>query len=65
MLPATQLGVTHVRMLVDNFSVNGADAIVTASEIRFIGNVRELPRVRVFRSRQSMGASIYGRVKRV
>jgi GEVED domain len=40
MLPATRVGVTHVRMNVDNFSVAGADKILTASEIRFLGNFR-------------------------
>ncbi|WP_068259802.1 DUF5060 domain-containing protein [Rubripirellula obstinata] len=36
-LPSTVEGVTHVRMVVDNFSAAGADNIVMASEIRFIG----------------------------
>ncbi len=38
MLPAEVNGVTHIRMDVDNFSPNGADDIVMASEIRFIGD---------------------------
>lgn len=37
MLANTVEGVTHVRMEVDNFSPNGSDRIVMASEIRFIG----------------------------
>ena len=36
-LPNTVPGVTHIRMVVDNFSTAGADNIVMASELRFIG----------------------------
>ncbi|TWU28689.1 hypothetical protein [Bythopirellula polymerisocia] len=39
MLPAEMEGVTHIRMQVDNFSLNGSDNILMASEIRFIGKV--------------------------
>ena len=38
MLPGIVAGVTHIRMDVDNFSTAGVDAIVMASEIRFIGD---------------------------
>jgi hypothetical protein len=37
MLEAVREGVTHVRMVVDNFSPSGSDRIVMASELRFIG----------------------------
>jgi len=37
MLESVREGVTHVRMVVDNFSDGGADAILMASEMRFIG----------------------------
>ncbi|WP_160148121.1 GEVED domain-containing protein [Rubripirellula obstinata] len=36
-LAGVREGVTHVRMVVDNFSNAGSDAIVMASEFRFIG----------------------------
>lgn len=36
-LPSSPQGVTHVRMIVDNFSQSGDDNIVMASEIRFVG----------------------------
>jgi hypothetical protein len=38
MLPNLVPGVTHVRMEVDNFTPGGADRIVMASELRFIGD---------------------------
>ncbi|KAA1259866.1 G8 domain protein [Rubripirellula obstinata] len=37
MLDGVREGVTHVRMVVDNFSPSGSDNIVMASELRFIG----------------------------
>ena len=37
MLPGTVNGVTHVRMVVDNFSAAGSNNIVMASELRFLG----------------------------
>ncbi|KAA1259861.1 hypothetical protein LF1_23980 [Rubripirellula obstinata] len=43
MLPAVVAGVTHVRMVVDNFSPGGSDKIVMASELRFIGDETPSP----------------------
>lgn len=37
MLEGVREGVTHIRMVVDNFSASGSDRIVMASELRFIG----------------------------
>ncbi|TWU60317.1 G8 domain protein [Rubripirellula tenax] len=37
MLPGVVAGITHIRMVVDNFSPAGSDRIVMASELRFIG----------------------------
>ena len=37
--------VTHVRMVVDNFSDGGSDQIVAADEIRFLGRGRDMPTV--------------------
>lgn len=45
MLPATVTGVTHLRMIVDNFSAAGSDAIVAADEIRFLGEGSDVPSV--------------------
>ncbi|WP_068259790.1 GEVED domain-containing protein [Rubripirellula obstinata] len=45
MLGSTVTGVTHVRMVVDNFSAGGADKFVMASELRFIGEPTPLPPV--------------------
>ena len=44
-LPNTVANVTHIRMDVDNFSVAGADNIVMASEIRFLGEPGPAPDV--------------------
>ena len=45
MLASSVTGVTHVRMVVDNFSAAGSDNIVMASELRFIGEPTPEPPV--------------------
>lgn len=45
MLPNLVAGVTHVRMEVDNFTAGGADKIVMASELRFIGDAPDFSTV--------------------
>ena len=45
MLSTVVAGITHVRIVVDNFSPAGSDAIVMASEIRFIGERTPAPTI--------------------